>query len=206
MTCCSATGCSCLLSLEGSGSRPRAGPRDQFAAWAEASIDPPIYSTPIPVSHLPTHEQCAPLLADLNQQLSAATLYYAPDFSYWTVGADAIPAAQHAKIYIIDDTHFYVGSDNVYTSGYVQGLQEYGHLIEGQTETTDFISNYWTSFGRTQASTARKRRTRNTSATRRSPHRRVDSVELSPNSPEAQSGQSTSPGRAALLPGPVLTA
>ena len=92
---------------------------------------------------LPTSSTCAPYVAELNQRLSATRLYYASDFSSWTVGKNQIPAAQHAKIYIIDDTHFYVGSDNFYTSGNVKGLQEYGHLVEGQAETQGFISDYW---------------------------------------------------------------
>jgi phosphatidylserine/phosphatidylglycerophosphate/cardiolipin synthase-like enzyme len=75
--------------------------------------------------------------------LHVAPLYYAPTGDFWQVGKRKIPAGNHAKVYIIDDTHFYVGSDNMYLSGTSHGLQEYGHLIEDQVATQSFIENYW---------------------------------------------------------------
>jgi len=82
-------------------------------------------------------------LADLNSHLSIAPLYFAAGINYWNVSNVRKPAANHAKVWIIDDTDFYVGSDNLYLSGSVHGLQEFGYLIEGATETGDFVTDYW---------------------------------------------------------------
>ncbi len=61
----------------------------------------------------------------------------------WTDGHTKRIPGNHAKLYIIDDTNFYVGSDNMYRSGTDHGLQEFGYLMEGQVETQKFISDYW---------------------------------------------------------------
>lgn len=47
--------------------------------------------------------------------------------------------ANHAKIWIVDDLVFYVGSDNVYPAY----LQEFGYVIGSQQLTELFIQNYW---------------------------------------------------------------
>jgi phosphatidylserine/phosphatidylglycerophosphate/cardiolipin synthase-like enzyme len=56
--------------------------------------------------------------------------------------------ANHSKVYIIDDTLFYVGSDNAYSpdtaiNNNPEGFQEFGHIISGATETQAFLTNYW---------------------------------------------------------------
>ncbi len=45
----------------------------------------------------------------------------------------------HGKIWIVDDSAFFVGSDNIYP-GY---LQEHGYVIADQTATQNFINDYW---------------------------------------------------------------
>jgi phosphatidylserine/phosphatidylglycerophosphate/cardiolipin synthase-like enzyme len=117
--------------------------REDLVAWASASLKPPAKDIPLVVSKLPTEAQSARPLAQLNANLTLARLYYAPDVNYWQVGSERPNAANHAKVYIIDDTHFYVGSDNMYLSASAPGHQEYGYLIEGQPETKEFIVNYW---------------------------------------------------------------
>jgi phosphatidylserine/phosphatidylglycerophosphate/cardiolipin synthase-like enzyme len=117
--------------------------REDIVAWANASLKPPTADIPLAVSNLPTEKQSARPLTQLNANLKLARLYYAPDFNQWKVGSELKNAANHAKVYIIDDTHFYVGSDNVYLSASPKGHQEYGYLIEGQAETQKFIDDYW---------------------------------------------------------------
>jgi phosphatidylserine/phosphatidylglycerophosphate/cardiolipin synthase-like enzyme len=117
--------------------------REDIVAWASASLFPPVVHLPLFVSRLPTDKESEPHLQQLTDKLQLAPLYYAPDVNYWKVGTVNKPAANHAKVYIIDDTHFYVGSDNMYLSGSPPGLQEYGYLIEGKAETQQFISQYW---------------------------------------------------------------
>lgn len=52
-----------------------------------------------------------------------------------------VPGGQynHGKIWIVDDSAFFVGSDNIYP-GY---LQECGYVIADQTATQKFITDYW---------------------------------------------------------------
>jgi phosphatidylserine/phosphatidylglycerophosphate/cardiolipin synthase-like enzyme len=72
-------------------------------------------------------------IAELNSKLKLATLYY----------ADNSQSSNHSKVYIIDEDCFYVGSDNMYPSADIEGLQEFGYLIEDKKETQKFISEYW---------------------------------------------------------------
>jgi phospholipase D-like protein len=56
--------------------------------------------------------------------------------------------ANHAKVWIVDDEIFYVGSDNAYTSAFSvipnpEGFQEFGYIISGAVEVQDFLDNYW---------------------------------------------------------------
>ena len=84
-------------------------------AWARAGLlgENGTYF-PLSVSRVPTSAESEPHLKELNDNLQLASLFYAPDVNYWLVGGQQKLAANHAKVYIIDDTHFYVGSDNVF--------------------------------------------------------------------------------------------
>lgn len=117
--------------------------RADLAGWASASLNPPFSQIPLNLAKGLEKADCTLPLQELNAKLSVAPLYYAQNINYWQVGGKRKLAANHAKVYIIDDTAFYVGSDNLYLSGSPHGLQEFGHLIEGQDETKDFIQNYW---------------------------------------------------------------
>ncbi len=73
-------------------------------------------------------------MAVFNSRVCVAPIHFAPKTDFWEVlvpakaesdRAQTLPqvdgskklAANHAKVYIIDDTHFFVGSDNFYVSG-----------------------------------------------------------------------------------------
>lgn len=89
-------------------------------------------------AHVSTHA-----LKLLHDHLILTTLRFSAAGGNWTYnGLERIPG-NHAKVYIIDDTNFYVGSDNFYRSGTDRGLQEFGYLIEGRAETGDFLKEYW---------------------------------------------------------------
>jgi phosphatidylserine/phosphatidylglycerophosphate/cardiolipin synthase-like enzyme len=47
--------------------------------------------------------------------------------------------ANHAKVWIVDDQMFYVGSQNAYPSD----NQEYGYIVEGTAETAQLLEQYW---------------------------------------------------------------
>jgi phosphatidylserine/phosphatidylglycerophosphate/cardiolipin synthase-like enzyme len=78
-----------------------------------------------------------------------------PEFNWWkwrTPDGKDIEPGNHAKVYVIDDQYFYVGSDNAYLNrrfdavGLHEGLQEFGVLIGGKSETADFLDGYWNKF------------------------------------------------------------
>ena len=53
--------------------------------------------------------------------------------------SEAREIANHAKVMIIDDKFFYIGSQNLYTSDH----QEYGWIVGGQKETAELVEKYW---------------------------------------------------------------
>lgn len=57
----------------------------------------------------------------------------------WVVGDKHIGIANHAKLYIIDDRAFYVGSDNFYPCSF----QEFGFLIQDPAATGRLLKEYW---------------------------------------------------------------
>lgn len=62
----------------------------------------------------------------------------------WKSDGKEIEPANHAKIYIFDEDGYYFGSDNAYELPLNPlGLQEFGHIIAGREETSDFINNFW---------------------------------------------------------------
>ncbi|AYV45200.1 hypothetical protein CFHF_03675 [Caulobacter flavus] len=62
----------------------------------------------------------------------------------WVCGPACEPA-NHAKVYIIDDRAFYVGSDNLYPIPPLnEGLQEFGCLVEDDAMVADLVETYWT--------------------------------------------------------------
>ena len=56
-----------------------------------------------------------------------------------TIKSTTTPISNHAKIWIVDDQVFYVGSDNVYPAY----LQEFGYVIGSVEKTNGFIQDYW---------------------------------------------------------------
>lgn len=110
--------------------------------WADVSLKAGPKWLILPTQE-PTAAECKPFLDELNAKLKVAPLYYSSNLNYWLSGGSKLLAANHAKVYIIDETHFYVGSDNCYLSGGAEGLQEYGHLVEDEAATKSFIDSYW---------------------------------------------------------------
>ncbi len=79
-----------------------------------------------------------------NSKFTIAPIHHSLNFDYWIQpGGGKKLAGNHAKVYIIDDSHYYVGSDNMYVSGTPNGLQEYGFLIEGKEAVSALLSTYW---------------------------------------------------------------
>lgn len=65
----------------------------------------------------------------------------------WRYGDKVHEPGNHAKVYIIDDSSFYVGSDNAYPIFMnPEGLQEFGFMVGGEPETKRFLDDYWNKF------------------------------------------------------------
>ncbi len=104
------------------------------------------------------------LNALLQEKVHVAPLYVSTFPNKWREGGDVVIPGNHAKVYIVDDVLFYVGSDNPYPSFIRmqelitrfpkvledpailqnrEGLPEFGFLIGGQEETGRFLREYW---------------------------------------------------------------
>lgn len=82
-------------------------------------------------------------IAQFNSRFTIAPIHFAPNVNFWMSEGKKKLAGNHAKVYIIDETQFFAGSDNWYVSGTPQGLEEFGYLVEGDA-VAHFISSYWT--------------------------------------------------------------
>ncbi|HET8670415.1 MAG TPA: hypothetical protein VFM05_07230, partial [Candidatus Saccharimonadales bacterium] len=112
-------------------------PRTEIDAWVDlaAGAHPTLNEITISTAgyRFPAVRHGGVPPGEFTSRLSLASLY----------SSDTSAAANHAKVYIIDNDCFYVGSDNMYVSAHKEGLQEFGYLIEDQSETEKFISDYW---------------------------------------------------------------
>jgi phosphatidylserine/phosphatidylglycerophosphate/cardiolipin synthase-like enzyme len=65
-----------------------------------------------------------------------APLRFGPDPSW--PGGKAI--ANHAKLWMVDDRVFYIGSDNMYPVN----LQEFGYILDDRKAAAELLDSYWT--------------------------------------------------------------
>ena len=113
-------------------------PRSDLHGWAKLTADPPwFWDRTIASSY-------QDWINELNQKLFVTTLAFSDNGAYqWHSQGKTHGAINHAKVYIIDDTAFYVGSDNAYFSTTKEGLQEFGYLVENPAATQGLLDNYW---------------------------------------------------------------
>lgn len=81
----------------------------------------------------------AKLDALLKEKVAIAYIRCSDSFEAWKIGAHDYPLANHAKLWIVDDKAFYIGSNNVYFCE----LQEYGYLVDDQATTKKLLDEYW---------------------------------------------------------------
>jgi hypothetical protein len=77
----------------------------------------------------------AALVKLLCQHLHLAPLRFGPDDSW----PDGKPIGVHAKLWIVDDRAFYIGSENLYPVE----LQEFGYVVENAAATATVLHDYW---------------------------------------------------------------
>lgn len=113
-----------------------------LVGWMKAGLDQPL---PLgPPAHFPSPKDIPGQLEEFNARLQVAPLTHSENVGYWLVSGRQLPAANHAKVWIIDDRYAYIGSDNMYLSGSAAGLQEFGYLIEDTAVVKQIIDDYWT--------------------------------------------------------------
>lgn len=77
-----------------------------------------------------------PVNALLCSHVHLAPLRFGPDAS-WPHGR---AIANHAKLWMVDDRLFYIGSDNVYPVN----LQEFGYIVDDRRAAAEVLDAYWT--------------------------------------------------------------
>jgi phosphatidylserine/phosphatidylglycerophosphate/cardiolipin synthase-like enzyme len=77
-----------------------------------------------------------PINALLCSRIHLAPFRFGPDASW--PGGKAI--ANHAKLWMVDDRIFYIGSDNMYPVN----LQEFGYILDDRKAATGLLDSYWT--------------------------------------------------------------
>ncbi len=76
-----------------------------------------------------------PINALLCSHVHLAPLRFGPDAA-WPGGKTI---ANHAKLWMVDDRFFYIGSDNIYPVN----LQEFGYIVDDRKAATELLDAYW---------------------------------------------------------------
>lgn len=71
----------------------------------------------------------------INSHFKVASFRYSPDETY----PKDSPIPNHAKTFMVDDTVFYIGSQNQY----VCNLNEFGYIVEDAAKAGEYITAYW---------------------------------------------------------------
>ncbi len=76
-----------------------------------------------------------PINAMLCSHIHLAPLRFGPDASW----PGRVPIANHAKLWMVDDRAFYIGSDNLYPVN----LQEFGFILDDRQAAGQLLDAYW---------------------------------------------------------------
>jgi hypothetical protein len=71
--------------------------------------------------------------------MQIAPLRFSSEGDRWVHDAVELKIINHAKIWIVDDLAFHVGSDNLYP----HNLQEFGTVIKSDELTRQIVADYW---------------------------------------------------------------
>jgi phosphatidylserine/phosphatidylglycerophosphate/cardiolipin synthase-like enzyme len=75
----------------------------------------------------------------LTGHMRVAALRISPTGDRWEHAGVKLKFSNHAKVWIVDDRGFHVGSDNLYP----HNLQEFGYVIESEPLTREVLTAYW---------------------------------------------------------------
>ena len=91
-------------------------------------------------------DNTASFRAKVCEQVHLTTIRYTEEEAEW-VGATREAGKRignHAKLYIVDDEIFYLGSESLYPAS----LAEYGLIVDDKAVTTDLVDSYWNNLWR----------------------------------------------------------
>jgi phosphatidylserine/phosphatidylglycerophosphate/cardiolipin synthase-like enzyme len=75
----------------------------------------------------------------LSGRMRVAPLRFSPTGDRWLHDDVQLKIINHAKIWMVDDRAFHVGSDNLYP----HNLQEFGYVIESALLARELLASYW---------------------------------------------------------------
>ncbi|MFM7137510.1 MAG: hypothetical protein ACKO1M_10645 [Planctomycetota bacterium] len=76
----------------------------------------------------------------LTGRMQVAPLRFSPHGDRWSHDGVDLKIINHAKVWIVDERAFHVGSDNLYP----HNLQEFGTVIESDELVRELVADYWT--------------------------------------------------------------
>ena len=88
-----------------------------------------------PLSRYEIRKGPDPVNALLCEHVHLAPFRFGPDDKW----PDGKPFATHAKLWMIDDRAFYIGSDNMYPVN----LQEFGYIVDDKKAAGELLEAYW---------------------------------------------------------------
>jgi phosphatidylserine/phosphatidylglycerophosphate/cardiolipin synthase-like enzyme len=75
----------------------------------------------------------------LTGRMRIAPLRFSPTGDRWVCDGFELKITNHAKLWMVDDQAFHVGSDNIYP----HNLQEFGYVVESTTVAGETLASYW---------------------------------------------------------------
>jgi phosphatidylserine/phosphatidylglycerophosphate/cardiolipin synthase-like enzyme len=75
----------------------------------------------------------------LTGRFQCAALRFSESGDRWRHGDLELKIINHAKLWMVDDRAFHVGSDNIYP----HNLQEFGYVVESEPLARELLADYW---------------------------------------------------------------
>lgn len=98
-----------------------------------------IYSWGVPLENVLEKMRSSVANRPLSGTFRLAPIRFSAAGDCWRHGEKVCKITNHSKTWIVDESHFYIGSDNLYP----HNLQEFGYLIHSETAAARVIDDYW---------------------------------------------------------------
>jgi hypothetical protein len=71
--------------------------------------------------------------------MHVAALRFSATGDRWQRDGQELKIINHAKLWMVDDCAFHIGSDNIYP----HNLQEFGYVVESEALASTVLADYW---------------------------------------------------------------